>query len=1358
MPLTKTIQLAPLLLCLLTGLQCCTAAARDSLRVYIAPTVGHTDAAKETGSSACPTSYHSGPAEPCFTMEDIWGDQNGTQRGSWLPQSGSTIIFLSGRHVVNFSTLIVFRDIDNITLTSENAAVNLSAGNASAIDGTQAAEIFCAQPTGFVFLNISRLTISNIVFTRCGRDSVDTDIILEAFSSFVNSFFLFGSHERMSLFFAIVTDLTVSGVTVQNGTGYGILAVNVFGSSVIKDSTFMFNNFYTYSSAACNGTFITSKSYFVCAGGNVVMFYVDPLECIEEENPPVFSFNITSTTIAYGVQLTPYAIGAGLVVAMSQTAYGVHIYVDNVRSLNNSARIGANMAFVLYKDVDNSSVSITNSFVSYSNPLFHPSVLTILSGTQFIGGGLLFVDGRSYPTNFIPSCKPKSRHTYAKRLTITSTEFVGNNAILGGAMNLEFSQVDQDVGIVSEIIVENCSFRNNIGSPGSAVYVYQLQSIHDTLLAHFIFKNCTFFNNTYPLTEIPNSIQQFELDLLNTVKLVSVQQASFIDCIFQHNIGSGIYAYASLLRFNGNVEFVRNYGVNGGGMSLHGSSFMLLTPNTTISFLNNSAQFRGGGLFISSGNYRTSLICFWQLETTDFHNETGIPSELTLPTTNGSTVDIVNIAKHLDIQVTFRGNVASSGGSAIYGGVVDRCIFLATVGILGYRDSNRIFDQMFSFSDIENDTSMISSNPYRLCICNSTTFTPMCNVNNPNVTLFPGQTCDIYAVAIGQRNGTSPGVVFGEFINRPKGNGAPAVKHSETTQQVSQNCTRLSYTMLSTQIGVNLQLLLGLENTNIQRDPTIVNIRLLPCPPGFSLSNDPPSCQCHPFLTRLEIECNISSETVFRVPSVWLSRDWDESALDQLLLYEYCPLDYCISDEFDYNISQRDVLCAFNRAGVLCGQCQPGYSLTLGTNECEMCTNDYLALLIPFAVAGLLLVLLLLIFSSLTVSIGAINGLIFYANIVQINKGILFPPGDSNFLTTFIAWLNLDLGIKTCFYDGMDAYAKTFFQFVFPVYVWTIIGIVIVLGHYVGSVSKLLGDKGVPVLATVFLLSVAKLQRTIIIGLTKATILHSDNRTTYVWYNDGNMVYLKGKHIYLFVLSLAMLIFIMFPFYLSLLFVPCLQALSSHRPFRFVNRCKPLIDAFVGPYKDRHRYWTGFLLCARALLFLLFSQFQPWVNLSIMIVSMQLISVFTWVGGGVYKKWPLNALEFSFFANLGILSMATLVVLFYGGKQEGVIYTSVSIAFLEFLGIVVYAIFHQLDTFFEWNTNTECIKEKLSRWLPCFKTKKLTTNDDEEIVQNTNRSITFSEILDRGDPDSLEGSVNVVELREPLLESGPYST
>ena len=59
--------------------------------------------------------------------------------------------------------------------------------------------------------------------------------------------------------------------------------------------------------------------------------------------------------------------------------------------------------------------------------------------------------------------------------------------------------------------------------------------------------------------------------------------------------------------------------------------------------------------------------------------------------------------------------------------------------------------------------------------------------------------------------------------------------------------------------------------------------------------------------------------------------------------------------------------------------------------------------------------------------------------------------------------------------DGLNGYWKTWLQFVFTVYTWIITAIIIVASHYSSMAAKIFGNKSVPVLATLFLLSYAKL-------------------------------------------------------------------------------------------------------------------------------------------------------------------------------------------------------------------------------------------------------------------------------------------
>ena len=128
---------------------------------------------------------------------------------------------------------------------------------------------------------------------------------------------------------------------------------------------------------------------------------------------------------------------------------------------------------------------------------------------------------------------------------------------------------------------------------------------------------------------------------------------------------------------------------------------------------------------------------------------------------------------------------------------------------------------------------------------------------------------------------------------------------------------------------------------------------------------------------------------------------------------------------------------------------------------------------------------------NLTVSIGTINGLIFYASIVKISEstGIFFPNGlYSQLLSQFVAWLNLDLSIDTCFYHGMTAYAKVWLQFVFPLYIWFIIATIIVLCRYSTWLSNKIGGNVVQVLATLILLSFTKIFRTAILAIKFKTL------------------------------------------------------------------------------------------------------------------------------------------------------------------------------------------------------------------------------------------------------------------------------
>ena len=127
----------------------------------------------------------------------------------------------------------------------------------------------------------------------------------------------------------------------------------------------------------------------------------------------------------------------------------------------------------------------------------------------------------------------------------------------------------------------------------------------------------------------------------------------------------------------------------------------------------------------------------------------------------------------------------------------------------------------------------------------------------------------------------------------------------------------------------------------------------------------------------------------------------------------------------------------------------------------------------------------------------------------------------------------------------------------------------------------------------------------------------------------------------------ALLCFTLFllPYTLTIFGIQWLQKFSHYKPFLWVNKLNPLFDAYTGPYKDKHRYWTGLLLLVRIVLFIVFStntSGDPAINLLAIIVVVVCLFAYLAIFGGTYKNWLLNILEYSSLLNLTILSAAIL--------------------------------------------------------------------------------------------------------------------
>ena len=480
-------------------------------------------------------------------------------------------------------------------------------------------------------------------------------------------------------------------------------------------------------------------------------------------------------------------------------------------------------------------------------------------------------------------------------------------------------------------------------------------------------------------------------------------------------------------------------------------------------------------------------------------------------------------------------------GPVLYGGLLDRCY-------VNYKRHRKLgIDALKSVSKYEHTPRAITSDPVRICLCTENHELD-CTTRNLTVSdKSTGQTIHLLGAIVDQDKNFKA-----SYIRAGYSETTAELGKGEESRKTGNNCRKLSYHIFTRDHSATLILQPEGNCESSVFSSITVHIKVKPCPQGFEQNGD--KCKCDNRLSNhfKGLVCDINADTITTKEfPTWLR--YDENYLK---VQANCPLDYCQATSDKIVLEYPDEQCANNRSGVICGSCQDNYSIGLGGSKCLQCTSSFpLIWLIPlFAVVGVALVALLLI-CNMTISHGTLNGLIFYANVVSITRlAILQSCSIHPILSVFIAWLNLEFGVETCFYSGMDTYQKTWLQFAFPLYIWLLVGAIIVVSHYSFTAVKVFGRNNIAILATLFLLSYTKILKTIIMALNFTQVFQGSANDTsdllvpyYVWIYDGNIEYLKGKHVALFAVALVFLVFLFLPYTLLLMFGQCIRSIYTNK-------------------------------------------------------------------------------------------------------------------------------------------------------------------------------------------------------------------
>ncbi|MCG8620886.1 MAG: hypothetical protein MJE68_02640, partial [Proteobacteria bacterium] len=623
----------------------------------------------------------------------------------------------------------------------------------------------------------------------------------------------------------------------------------------------------------------------------------------------------------------------------------------------------------------------------------------------------------------------------------------------------------------------------------------------------------------------------------------------------------------------------------------------------------------------------------------------------------------------------------------MYGGLLDRCLQRTSFTDILYR-KHKYNTGIHSLKDISNNPDieqMITSDPVRICFCDGKTNHSCSTEESMEYESKSGQSFNATIIAMDQVLSPVNATIIVEHQSRHIRLGT-----GQRRRKISDTCSNITLTAYTSQSPISTNLTIYAKGPcrgqGISSRTLIVYILPCECPIGFEqlLESESCTCDCSSQLKSYKVLCNQTSKLIIRHDDFWINYTNDSGDI-HYTVYAHCPYDYCLPPANNVSINLNlpngvDAQCADSRTGLLCSTCKSDFSLSLGSSICLQCPKNwpttFVFIILGAMISGLVLVMAILIL-DLTVAIGTLNGLIFYANIVVASNQYSLPK--PSFFSVFISWLNLELGLDTCFYKGIDSYSRAWLQFAFPTFLIVVLIVVIILSKYSSRFAKLIGKRNpVATLATLMLLSYTTIIRNIIDIFSVAVIPYHDHREIR-WLPDANIKYLRGKHIPLFFIA-TVIIAIGLAYTVLLLTWQWLLKAPNHKLLRWTRntRLNLFMEANLAAHTPKHRYWTGLLLLIRVALYIEIAYHNSYeINASIVatgLIAGCLLFAKVLYRTKVYKKRVVDYLDSFSYLNLLVLSTAQL---YYQNNTTGQITVaklSVSAAFLQFLFVLTYHI------------------------------------------------------------------------------------
>ena len=1144
-----------------------------------------------------------------------------------------------------------FNISNGVFVLEENRTTNIFINKCTqslTIAGNGNTTIECKQNAGLAFKNVTNIIIQKITFHNCGMIFNSTSENPNSTNTTLTS--------KAALLFEYCNNVNLTSITVNNSDGVGIQMYNTIGNVNISHSIFSENKI--------------KESHAISGGGGI---YIEFSLC----EPGTNGNNCTrtqenfTTKAVYKIEESRFINNTGTVTDPKKVAFlrsgsythyafgrggGLSVYIKGNSSCNsfvikncifedNVALYGAGM-FVELQDSSN-----YNSFTIQNSEFLSNKVISTKLGYTGTSGGGVMVDYIIYSS--------ENTAVLYNNATFINATFRGNAAYNGGGFSFHSSKENNVIKPANVLHFIGCHWYENKAALGAAIDLGVLHSSENGQLVKPQFSNCTFMANevtAFTVDHIHDAYSITDANSTNTsggywpgsgTMYLDTITVDFLDnVVFTNNTGGAVVAIDAGVNVHqhASVEFSNNKAELGGALSLSGYSWISVSPHVNISFISNYARDYGGAIhFQKSGQHDllSSDNCFIRY-----------------------TEDTVAPYSWKNVSFLFLDNCASSdyGGDAIYTTTVVDCAWNGSFSYANVTTLKSIFLDWpnFKFENQRSDCTNFIQTAARTV-----------KLNKPitSLSVIPGKPFNFPFTATNDFGNVTSGVFMIFTSNKNVSIPNPVVQTDGTTLLRSSR--------------VNSNFYLEFETVDNRKHVGYITVTLQNCPIGFFLNDD--ICECITANNSNSYEgvayCSASKSEIYIQPGYWAGYVREH----EFFSTSVCPFSYCIQTNHPIALTGNNTLCK-NRTGRLCGECKPGYGLSVGTQDCVNCTGSHLiawSILIATTYVPISIVFIALLVLNVNLAVGPIHSFIFFCQVFPAISLDNNHWGDYSSAITIISNIhsavinimslrfNMYYTTKYCLSTSMKNMDYYLLQYALALYPLAIMVIILSIIRYCpGCIpAKYLWYAVKRCVKAIRRRT--SLQQTVIHGfitfmlLTYANFVNiSFQILAYAYFEDntgqhkgllvplrqGTMEYFGSAHWPYAVTAVCFLvIFGILPLVLFILYPVILMIIAHfewdntrqvHTLRRWIPlyRLMPVYDTFWTEFKPKCQVFAGLYFLYRFLAFSLFAfattVYQIYFGMSILFM----IAMFLHAFFQPYNNQMYNKVDFFIFANLSIIN------------------------------------------------------------------------------------------------------------------------